>query len=47
LGLAHLTKRSFAMDDVSRMPELVTIGRKYAEKVDLARHFPAFVRKAG
>lgn len=43
LGLTHLTKRTYAMDDVSRMAEMSTIGRKYAEKVDLAAHFPTFV----
>jgi hypothetical protein len=46
MGLSHLTQRTFAMDDVSQMAELSSIGRKYAEQVDLARHFPTFVAKA-
>jgi len=43
MGLAHLTKRTFAIDDVSQMPELGSIGRKYAEQVDVSAHFPTFM----
>jgi hypothetical protein len=45
LGLGHLSNPSFEMDDVSprQIKVLTEVGQKYAEQVDILRHFPPFV----
>jgi hypothetical protein len=47
MGLAHLTKRKFAMDDVrqSQLATLAAIGAQYAQGVDIRGDFPNFFPK--